>query len=117
MYAGLTVPYFAGLGLEPNLQRIVANIALFFTLLLLATLLSLLTARFIVVKPIAEIDRTLGAAFGIVRGVLIVAILALVSSFVFISDASWWQGSVTLVLLEPFVMQLRELVSPYLSLE
>ncbi len=116
-YADLVIPHFADFNLDPALQVIAANLALFFALLLAATVISALISRVIVVQTIVGIDRTLGAAFGIARGVLIVMVLALVSSFAFMSDASWWSDSVALAILEPYVMQMRDLVSPYLTPE
>ena len=116
-YADLVIPYLSDYNLDPALQVIAANLILFFALLLIATIVSVVLARLIVVQHIVGIDRTLGAAFGIVRGLVIVLVLALVSTFAFVPDASWWQNSVALALLEPYVVQMRELVDPFLTPE
>ncbi len=113
-YKDLVVPYLVNFDLDPALQDIAASLALFFSLLLATTILSLLIARFIVIETIVGIDRTLGAGFGIVRGVVIVLVVALVSSFAFVSDPTWWQNSIALTLLEPYVLEMREFISPYL---
>lgn len=114
-YADLVTPYLAQFNLDPALQVIAANLALFFLVLLLAAIVSAILTRFMVVDAIAGVDRTIGAAFGIVRGVVIVLILAIVGSFAIVWDAPWWQESVALSLLEPYVHMVREIVSPYLS--
>ena len=116
-YADLVTPHLAQFNLDPALQIITANLVVFFTVLLLAAIFSAVVARFMVVDTIAGIDRTMGAAFGIARGVAIVLILAIVGSFAIVWDAPWWQESYALSLLEPYVHMVRELVSPYLSPE
>ena len=116
-YADLLLPYLAQFNLDPALQVIAANLAIFFALLLVAAILSSIVARIVVIQTFAGIDRTLGAAFGIARGGVIVLVLALVSSFAFVSDAPWWQDSLALSLMEPYVVIVREMVSPYLTPE
>lgn len=108
-------PYLAGINLDPALQVIAANLIVFFSLLLLAAILSTLVARLIVIDTIAGVDRTLGAAFGIARGAVIVLAMAIISSYVFVADAPWWQDSLALALLEPYVQIVREMVTPYLT--
>ena len=114
-YAHLVSPYLAGINLDPALQVIAANLIVFFSLLLLAAILSTLVARLIVIDTIAGVDRTLGAAFGIARGAVIVLAMAIISSYVFVADAPWWQDSLALALLEPYVQIVREMVTPYLT--
>ena len=109
------IPLLDGFNLEPVLQSIIASLILFFAVLLVATLLSAFLTRTFVIEALAGVDRILGAAFGIVRGAVIVLLLALVSSFAFVLEAPWWQHSIALSLLEPYVLALRELVSPYLA--
>ena len=116
-YADLLLPYLAQFNLDPALQVIAANLAIFFALLLAAAILSSIVARIVIIQTFAGIDRTLGAAFGIARGGVIVLVLALVSSFAFVSDAPWWQDSLALSLMEPYVVIVREMVSPYLTPE
>ncbi len=116
-YADLVIPYLAQFNLDPAIQVIAANLAVFFSLLLVAAVISAILAHLMVIQTVAGIDRTLGAAFGIVRGGVIVLVLAIVSSFAFVSDAPWWQDSLALSLLEPYVIIVREMVSPYLNPE
>lgn len=114
-YAHLMTPYLTQFHLDPALQIIAANLILFFVVLLLAAIVSAIIARLIVLDSISGIDRTMGAAFGIARGVAIVLILAIVGSFAIVWDAPWWQESIALSLLEPYVHSVRDMVSPYLS--
>jgi len=116
-YSELLLPYLSDFNLDPALQVIAANIALFFTLLAVTAVLSAVIARMIVIQTMVGVDRTLGAAFGVARGGIIVLALAIVSSFAFVSDAPWWQDSLALSLLEPYVALVREVISPYLKPE
>jgi len=116
-YSELLLPYLSDFNLDPALQVIAANIALFFTLLAVTAVLSAVIARMIVIQTMVGVDLTLGAAFGVARGGIIVLALAIVSSFAFVSDAPWWQDSLALSLLEPYVALVREVISPYLKPE
>jgi len=116
-YSELLLPYLSDFNLDPALQVIAANIALFFTLLAVTAVLSAVIARMIVIQTMVGGGRTLGAAFGVARGGVIVLALAIVSSFAFVSDAPWWQDSLALSLLEPYVALVREVISPYLKPE
>ena len=116
-FAGLTVPLFDGLNMGPTVQLIVAHLVVFFGVLLVVAIISALLAKVLVVEGIAGLDKTLGIAFGAVRGVLIVLLIAVIGSFTFILHEPWWQESTVLNLVEPYVFMVRESLSIYLSPE
>ena len=84
-FAGLTIPLFDGLNMGPTVQLIVAHLAVFFGVLLVVAIISALLAKVLVVEGIAGLDKILGVAFGAVRGVLIVLLIAVIGSFTFYS--------------------------------
>ena len=116
-FAGLTVPLFDGLNMGPTVQLIAAHLAVFFGILLVVTIISTLLAKVMVVESISDLDKTLGIAFGAVRGVLIILLIAVIGSFTFILNEPWWQESAVLTLVEPYVFMVRESLSIYLSPE
>ena len=95
----------------PTVQLIVAHLAVFFGVLLVVAIISALLAKVLVVEGIAGLDKTLGIAFGAVRGVLIVLLIAVIGSFTFFLHEPWWQESTVLNLVEPYVFMVRESLS------
>ncbi len=116
-FAGLTVPFFGGLNMGPTAQLIVAHLAVFFGVLIVVTIISALLAKVLVVESVAGLDKTLGVAFGAVRGVLIVLVIAVIGSFTFVLHEPMWRESSVLTLVEPYVLMVRESLSIYLAPE
>ena len=114
-YAGSVAPYFETLSLDPTLQLIAANIAVFFVVLALCAIVSIFFARAIVLDSMIGADRTLGVAFGLLRGCVIVVLIALISSFTFAIEEPWWQESYVLPILEPYVFEIRETIADYFA--
>ena len=99
------------------METIVASLAVFFTVLLVATIISTVIGRLISLDSFARLDSTLGLAFGLVRGALIVLLIAVVGSFAFVLEEPWWRDSITLVLIEPYVFDFRDMLSEYVALD
>ena len=115
-YAEQAISLFDRFGWDPTIQRIAAYLVVFFATLAIAAAISAILARTIVVGGLIGIDRTLGAAFGIVRGGLIVLILAVVGSYTSVVNAPWWQESYLLDILEPSIMRIQQELSTYTAL-
>ena len=116
-YANLVKPYLDGFISDPTLLAIAAHLALFFTILLIVSILGAIAAKFIVNDNFQSADRSLGIAFGAVRGVVIVLLLALFGSLIFVPEQQWWQESIALTLLEPYVNHARETLSAFFEVE
>ena len=66
---------------------------LFISILLLGALVNYLASKLVAKTGLAVTDRMLGVAFGVARGVVIVAILVLFAGLTPMPQDSWWQSS------------------------
>ncbi len=107
--------YLEPLGVGAGLQRPVAYVGVFFLSLLIASVLSAFAANSLVAPPLVRVDRTLGAAFGIVRGLLIVLFLVIVGSITVYVDEPWWRDSIGVALFDPWVYSIRDWLSDILT--
>lgn len=80
----------------PSLRMIVATVLLFIAVLIMGGLITFLFRQFIHQIGLSEVDRVLGGIFGMVRGVLLVSIFVLLSSFTLVTHDMWWSESVLL---------------------
>ena len=72
-----------------------AFLVVFIAVLFAGGLLAWLTKKMIEAVGLRPIDRTLGAAFGLVRGILLVLVLAVVVHVTPLRNAEWWTESKT----------------------
>lgn len=63
---------------SPLGRNLIANIAVFLSVLLFGALVAWLASRVVKGAGLGGLDRMLGGAFGVVRGLLVLAVLALV---------------------------------------
>jgi membrane protein required for colicin V production len=70
-------------------------VAVFIGVLFASGLVAWLASKLIAAVGLRPVDRTLGAAFGLVRGVLLVLALAVVVQLTPLKGALWWSGSMT----------------------
>ncbi|NKB76939.1 MAG: CvpA family protein [Gammaproteobacteria bacterium] len=86
---------------QPTFRVVVAFAVIFVVSLLLISMASYLILRFIQLAGAARINRSLGGAFGLARGVVVVSLLILGSYFMGFPSQPWWQDSVLVELFEP----------------
>lgn len=99
----LLTPYIA----TPSLRIMASFSILFFITLLLGALLGFLLSRLIVSTGLSGTDRSLGMAFGLTRGVLLVGIVLLLMSMTSFTQDSWWQNSVLIPHFQPLLIWLK----------
>lgn len=103
--------------LEPYLKqvalRVPAAFAVIFLVVLIATsIISYLLYRLLAIAGISGMDRTLGAVFGITRGVILVSVLILAAVYMDFAAQPWWQGSKLVVYFTPVTDILLSLMPP-----
>jgi membrane protein required for colicin V production len=82
------------LGSPGSASRAGASFAVvFIATLLVWTLLAKLVRMLISATPLQLFDRVLGAGFGLLRGVLILLVVATLVALTPLSKAPWWQAS------------------------
>lgn len=79
-----------------TLREITAFVALFLGTLIIVALINYLIAQIIERTGISGTDIMLGMVFGIVRGVIIVALLVLLASLTSFPQEPWWKESMLL---------------------
>lgn len=78
---------------DPRLRLGVAVAILFLSTLVMGMVANFLLTGFIDMVRMRNLDRSLGAVFGFVRGVVIVCLLAILGAFIDLDETTWWQRS------------------------
>lgn len=82
---------FSGWLRDPATQTAAGFVLVFFAVVALAALLRFLLRELLKAAGLGLADRTLGACFGVLRGVLIVLALVLVGGLTSLPRQPWWQ--------------------------
>ena len=93
--------------MRPELRVVVAFVLLFVGTLVLAALLAALFTKFIKVSVLHSLNRWLGGLFGLLRGLLIVVVLAMVAGLTSLPRKPDWTQSATGYSLAQTVTQLK----------
>jgi membrane protein required for colicin V production len=110
--AGEALPESLG---GPELRVLLAFIGIFVVTLALATLMALLLSKILKAAGLASLDRTLGAVFGVARGLLIVLAFGLIAGLTRLPGEPAWKESVMGPVLARTAMQLQPWLPPKLS--
>ncbi len=108
------------LPLDPDLNPLIADLAggacVFVIVLVCGGLLAHLLAKLIKATGLSGTDRTLGAVFGLARGLIIVlAILIVLPGIDPVQNAGWWQESLFIPQFLEFEGWAKELLSSLTS--
>ena len=93
----------AGMIENDGIRYVTAFAILFVTVMMLGTFLNFLMSKLLNVTGLKLVDRLLGAAFGVARGVIIVLVILFITSM-FVSETELWQQSQLI----PYGMELIE---------
>ena len=93
--------------MRPELRVVVAYVLIFVGTLVVAALLAALFTKFIKVSVLHSLNRWLGALFGLLRGLLIVVVLAMVAGLTSLPRKPDWTESATGYSLAQTVTQLK----------
>lgn len=93
-YAYLIEPYLGGLIAQPPLNTWAARTIMLLAVLVTGWLLAGVVTYFAHQSGISlMLDRLLGMLFGLIRGVVLVAIIVMLGIQVQLERTEWWQGS------------------------
>lgn len=93
VYASQVSRLFEQLIETPSLRMAVAFGVIFLVVLVLVSMVNVFFAKLIKTTGLSGTDRSLGFVFGLLRGVLIVGVVALLASFTPVSQDTWWKES------------------------
>jgi membrane protein required for colicin V production len=93
-YTEWLMPLLGGLMVEHAVRVWVARIALFALVMVIGQLVGVVVGFIVNRIPVVSLmNRLLGAAFGLVRGILLVGVLTLLSLEWHLNQYEWWQQS------------------------
>lgn len=94
-FADEVVPWLPVAQLAPALQLAIAFALVFIGVAFLGGLLAWLVQKLIASVGLRPVDRVLGGAFGLLRGLVILLAVTLVVTMTQLQTASWWAQSPT----------------------
>jgi len=92
-FAGATAEYLPAALSDETLRLGIAFAVLFILVLIVGGIAGIIATRLVRGTGLTGTDRSLGIVFGLLRGVLIVALLVFVASLTLVPEESWWQES------------------------
>lgn len=114
-YAPALAPHLGGtLSSEPY-GIWAARAILFVSVLVLGAIVGYLLDRFVRMSLFSGLDRMLGFLLGLVRGVVIVALVIILAQSARLDHEGWWQRSKLVPALTPVASLLRAVVGDYLT--
>ncbi|TVP93006.1 MAG: CvpA family protein [Thioalkalivibrio sp.] len=102
-FAGPTAEYLPAALSDETLRLGIAFAILFILVLIIGGIAGIIATRLVRGTGLTGTDRSLGIVFGLLRGVLIVALLVFVASLTLVPEESWWQESRLVPEFERFV--------------
>lgn len=108
-FSDRAAPWFARWIETPSLQTVAGFALLFFVVLLIGALVNHFATLAIEKTGLTGTDRMVGMIFGLLRGVVLVAILVMVGLILNLSRDPWWHDSFFIPYLEPLASWLMGL--------
>ncbi|MEP7208415.1 MAG: CvpA family protein [Casimicrobiaceae bacterium] len=112
LYSGDLATVFAGWNMGSLLAQVLAFAALFLGVVIAGGLIAMTLSRAVRAVGLGWVDRLLGGAFGLARGMVIVLVGVLLAGLTSLPRNAWWQDA---VLAEPLVgaaLQFRDWLPP-----
>ncbi|MDH3693979.1 MAG: CvpA family protein [Gammaproteobacteria bacterium] len=95
---------------EQTLRIMGAFAALFIVTLIVASFIGYLITRLAKIPGIKGVDRSLGALFGVIIGITIIAGVVLFSRLTDFPQQPWWQASISVQYFVPLADMLKDLL-------
>lgn len=93
MFAGTAAAVFSWLDMAPAIRIVLAFVLIFVVVLLAGALVGRVLSRAIHAAGLSLVDRFLGGAFGLARGLLLIVLFALVAGLTALPRHDWWQNA------------------------
>jgi len=92
-YAGTLAGMLPWFHAAPVAKEAIAFAAILLAVIIAGSVVSRMLADVVRAIGLGFVDRTLGAAFGVARGLLVVVVFALVAGVTALPKRDWWQNS------------------------
>ncbi len=93
VYAVSVMPFLPHALVSPALRLLASYVSVFLVSLLLASLLTIAVGEAIKTLGLRGLDKSLGAIFGLLRGLLIVCVLVLVGGMTSLPSQDFWRDA------------------------
>jgi membrane protein required for colicin V production len=103
-------PYLGGALKDADVRPWAARAIIFVAVLLIGAAIGALLSHFVRLTVFSGIDRLLGMLFGLLRGVVVLGLLAMLAHAVRLHEESWYRGSVLVPYAEQAGNVMRTLV-------
>ena len=108
-------PYFADWMAEPVYRTVVAWIVIFVAVLIFAALLASLLSELVRKLGLSGLDRLLGAMVGLLRGAIVVIVLALAAGMTKFPESALWRNAILTPPVEVAALYARALLPQSLA--
>jgi membrane protein required for colicin V production len=92
-FAGTLAGWFTGLDASPAVKHVLAFALILIVALVAGAVIARMMSSVIKAVGLGFVDRTLGAVFGLARGIAVMVIFALVAGVTTLPKQDWWQNS------------------------
>lgn len=110
--ASTVAAWLAGQIAEPGMRLAAAYVAVFVGVLLVFAIARMLISLMLKAVGLGLLDRLLGAAFGVLRGILVVWVAVLVAGMTPLPKADWWRDAMLAPPLEIAVIAAKPWLPP-----
>ena len=100
---------------DPTLRLLAAFVTLFILSLIVGSIINFFAGQLVQRAGLTGIDRTIGAVFGLLRGVLLVTIIVMLLGLTTLPKESWWDDSFFLFRFEAIATWLKDLLPDDIS--
>jgi len=95
---------------DPTLRLLAAFISLFILSLIVAAIINFFATQFVQRVGLTGVDRTIGAVFGFLRGILLVTIIVMLLGLTTLPKEKWWDESFFMFRFEVIATWLKDLL-------
>ncbi len=99
-------------GWAPSLQYAAGFVAVFVVAIFVAGFLAWLLGKLVQAMGLRPVDRVLGALFGVLRGGVLLVVVAVVAGMTSINQADWWRNSQGAPWVDQAVQGLKRVAPP-----
>jgi membrane protein required for colicin V production len=113
-FGPLLVPHLGGVLSQEPYGLWAGRAIVFVAVLVIGAIIGFLVNHFVRLSLFSGLDRMLGFLLGLVRGVVIVALVIILAQSARLDDEGWWQRSKLVPALTPVATLLRAVIGDYM---
>ena len=113
-FGPLLVPHLGGVLSQEPYGLWVGRAIIFVAVLVVGAIIGFLVNHFVRLSLFSGLDRMLGFLLGLVRGVVIVALVIILAQTARLDDEAWWQRSKLVPALTPVATLLRAVIGDHM---